>query len=187
MSSRKAGLERPYTAEEFLRIVRNIAEEKKLDYIDQLDYLLAEHDCKMTTDDADFRSDTHFGGCEGIYTVIKLVIDGRTISLFTAKTLGESQEDYIKMHVLAANLCLIARRYVDEHDDEFNWTGFDVYYVRDGKINPYMWCGKKENALSHARTLSDKGYDAIVRDNATREIIQGKEFMPSDGSTANGS
>ena len=172
MNTKKPGLERPYTHREFLRIIESIAKERKLDYFDQLDYFNAnDDDSKITDSDISFRSDTHWGGSEGVYTNYLISGCGRETYLFTAKTLGESKEDYIKMHVLAANICLIASEYVRTHDEEFNWNGYDVSYIKDGEVHPYMWCATEENALKSAQDLKQKGYSYIVRDNATRETV----------------
>lgn len=173
MNTQKPGSDRPYTYNEFLSIVKKIAEEKKLDYLDRIDYLLAsEKEEQMTSDDIDFRSDTHYGSNEGIYTDFHIACGKNRRHVFTAKTLGDSDEDYIKMHILAANICLIASDYIKKHNDEFNWTGFDVSYIKDGKTVPCWWCGKKENAIAKAEELKAKGHKTIIRDNATRKIIE---------------
>lgn len=169
---KSAGTKRPYTHSEFLKIIEDIARERKLDYFDQLDYILAhEKETTIESDDISFTSVTDFGGSEGIYTDFHVTANGKETHIFTAKTLGDSDEDYIRMHVLAANICLIASKYVREHREQFNWTGYNVSYEKDGSLVPYMWCATEENALNRAKELSLKGYKAHVRNNATRKTV----------------
>lgn len=172
MDNKKAGIERPYTFSEFLNIIEAAAKDKKLDYIDNLDYFnCSDRQEHIETDDFDVRSDTHFGGSEGIYTSFTINTGTDIKCLAVMKTLGESDEDYIKMHVLAANICLLIKDYVRKHEDEFNWTGYNVSYVKDVRTIPNMWCGSLKNATRYAAELRNKGYDAVIRENATRQNI----------------
>ncbi len=172
---KKAGVERPYTWYEFLSIIRNIVEEQKVIYHDQLDYFscsLGEGNKPIDLSVWDWHivSETDFGGCEGIYTdFYTRTEDGKRRPVFVAKTLYDSDDAYIAMHEFAALVCLIIRRYIMEHEEEFNWSGYDVGYWKGDKRTTYMTAHKYENAVRYANELKEKGERAWIRNNATRE------------------
>ena len=173
MNTRKAGSQRPYTAGEFLDIIKKIAEEKKVEFLDQLDYIISGNysGTEIKTDEFTVQSVTDFGCNEGIYSDFYLKRGYEKIQIFTAKTLSESPEAFIKMHILAANLCLIAREYLRTHQDEFNWTGFDIFYLKEDKWIPSYWCSTKERAATKAKEMSKNGYSVLIRDNETRKTV----------------
>lgn len=168
--NKKAGTERPYTFGELLQIICDTAKEEKLDYLDKLDYILAHNTDKPVEGlYLSLNSKTDYGGNEGIYS--DFYIDGKRESVFTAKTLGESDDDYVRMHTLAAHLCLIANKFFRTHKDEFNWNGYDVCYEKDGKVTPCMWTPDLQGARKHETYLKEKGYKTSIRNNATREYL----------------
>lgn len=172
--AKQAGTERPYTAQEFMRMVERMAQEKHVPYLDQLDYLLGEYDSRIVMNDpyAEVTSWTHWGGSEGIYTRLNVRnYEGEDIHIGTAKTLDERDEDYVSMCTLAGHLCVIANRYIREHRDEFNWTGYDVNYEdREGRTGGYCQC-TKERAYEIAREKKRDGMRNItIRNNETRKI-----------------
>lgn len=173
MKTRKAGSERPYTASEFLDIIKEIAEEKKVEYLDQLDYIISGSysGTEIKTNEFTVQSITDFGCNEGIYSDFFLKYGYEKIQIFTAKTLRESSEDYVKMHILAANICLIAKEYLRTHQDEFNWTGFDIFYLKEDKWIPTYWCSTKERATAKAKEMFKDNKGILVRDNETRKTV----------------
>lgn len=170
-----AGTERPYTWWEFLKIIRNIAEEQKIVMHDELDYFdtgyeQSDKPIDLGVWDWWLVSQTDFGGNEGVYSDFYVRIDGgERRHVFTAKTLDGSRDAYVKMHEFAARVCLIVRDYVEEHEDEFNWSDYDVGYWKDGKRVTYMLSHKRENALNYAGELKVSGYKAWIRDNEKRK------------------
>lgn len=120
---------------------------------------------------------TDFGGSEGIYSGFYLrggYFDGN-VRFAVAKTLGQSKEDYIRMSVLAAKICLLARDYLRNHSEEFNWSGFNLY--EDDSTNAedwFLWSGSKERAIMNLaerqKMHPDRKY--FYRDNATREMYE---------------
>lgn len=172
MGTKQAGIERPYTFSEFLGIVEKLAAEQKVEFLDKLDYFIAsEKEEKITSDDIQVSSVTDFGGCEGIYSDFTINMSGENHRLFTAKTLYEDDESFIKMHIFAVKICLIAKNYIWHHREEFNWTGFDVGCIKDGKTIPAYFCYSKENAIQRAYELKEKGLTPVIRDNETRKIL----------------
>ncbi len=173
-NKKQAGTERPYTWYEFLKIIRNIAEEQKIVMHDELDYFDADFELSDKPIDLGvwdwwLTSKTDFGGNEGVYSDFYASIEGgERRHLFTAKTLDGSREAYVKMHEFAARVCLIVRDYVEKHDDEFNWSGYDVGYWKDDKRVTYMLSHKRDNALKYAHELKSKGERAWIRDNEKR-------------------
>lgn len=171
---------KPYTHNEFLSLITAIVKERNLDYFDQLDYIIAsDRENTLTSEEISLRSDTHWGSCEGVYTSFFIRTRKGDTNIFTAKTLGESNDDYIKMHILAANICLIADEYVRDHGEEFNWEGYDVSSVKDGQVRREMWCHEKDNALGYAEALKNNGYGYQIRDNRTRKIIASAQIQQS--------
>lgn len=173
MKNKKPGIERPYTFLDFLFVIEALAKEKNVEYLDQLDYFsVGEKDEVIKSSDFNVRSETSFGGSEGIYTTFTIRTESTQRRLFVAKTLRDSDEDFIKMHVFGAQICLLIKKFRREHDDEFNWEGYDVGYIEDGKTVPCWWCRRKENALARAAEIKASGNKPVIRDNATRKIIE---------------
>ena len=184
-----AGLERAYDYNEFFDLIIRLAKEQghdfeleaNLDYFnaDREHYDMEHHkDVYRTLEDIewDIVSETHFGGNEGIYTCFYVrrydTNDHKFLryDLATAKTLGTSDEDYMAMHAMAARFELIARQYVDKHQDEFNWTGYDVTGTKDGKYFGGWFCYRADNAELRAQELLQHGADTVtIRNNSTRE------------------
>lgn len=176
MKNRKAGTERPYTFSEFFTIVTNIAKERKIDFLDKLDYIDGHswEEPDEITERFAITSVTTFGGSEGIYSDFILYNDyyNNGIHFATAKTLYESGEAFVRMSTMAANICMIAREYISTHQEEFNWSGFEVYINE----NPWLICPCKESAITHAKEFAKEHPDAKVRvrDNSTRKDVEYK-------------
>ncbi len=173
-SKKQAGVERPYTWYEFLKIIQGLLKEQNVKCHDQLDYFSADwkeqnKPIELGLWDWWIVTETDFGGSEGVYTDFYVRIDNERRHVFTAKNLGGGKDDYIGMHEFAARTCLIIRDYVQQHEDEFNWTGYDVGYWEDGERKTYMLAHKQENAMKYALELKANGRQAWIRDNVTRE------------------
>lgn len=173
MAKKIAGEERPYTFREFTNLVEAIAKERKVPYLDQLDYICSEWDEYKIMDDpyAEITPITHWGGSEGIYTTLNIRnYLGEDIRICTCKTLGEGDSDYIAMCTMAGHLCVIANRYIKKHPDEFNWKGYDIdYTTKDGLKGGYCQM-TFERAHERARELASEGCTGTIRNNETRTI-----------------
>ena len=60
-------------------------------------------------------------------------VSDRTGTIGTIKTLATSEEAFHKMAQLMADFQLVAMRHVESHIDDFNWTGFDIRYYKEGQ------------------------------------------------------
>lgn len=175
MEKKLAGTERPYTWHEFLSIIRSIMEQQNVVMHDHLDYFDADWECAykpidLSVWDWHVVSETDFGGSEGIYSGFYVRMQGEPLRrIATAKTLKEGDDAYVAMHEFAARVCLAIRHYVSDHEDEFNWTGYDVGYMEGDKRVTYMLAHEHDNALKYARELKVKGRKAWLRDNAKRK------------------
>lgn len=173
-SKKQAGTKRPYTWDEFFDIIRGIVREQ-VPYWNELDYLNVNHHwtdkpIDLGVWDWHIISETDFGGSEGVYSDFYVRMEGEPRRhIATAKTLREGDDAYISMHEFAARVCLTVRRYVKEHEDEFNWTGYDVGYWKGDERTTYMLAHKHENAMKYALELKQKGRRAWIRDNEKRE------------------
>lgn len=171
---KQAGTERPYTWWEFMRIIKAILKKKEVVMHDKLDYFNVDFRNGIMPIDLgvwDWRlaSKTDFGGSEGVYSDFYVNAEnGESRHVFTAKTLNDSREAYVKMHEFAANVCLIVRDYVQEHEDQFNWSGYDVGYWNGEERVTYMLAHKYENAIKYANELKQKGKRAWIRKNEQR-------------------
>ena len=171
---KQAGIERPYTWGEFFNIIRGIVREQ-VPYWHELDYFnlkseFADKQVDLCVHDWRVVSQTDFGPSEGVYSDFYVYVGDEPCRwLAVAKTLHENDDAYVSMHEFAARVCLAIRHYVKEHEDEFNWTGYDVGYLMDNKRITYMLAHKYENALKYANELKARGKRAWIRNNETRE------------------
>lgn len=124
MNTKKAGVERPYTYSEFLRIVEELAKEQNIEFLDHLDYFIVsilDKDKTIVNRDDDVISITTYGVSEGIYSDFYFRYNGKDTHFATAKTLFEGKEAFVQMNVMAAKICLVARDYIISHGEEFHW------------------------------------------------------------------
>ena len=189
MAKKIAGKERPYDYREFFYLVLELAKQQGHDFEIEanLDYFNAyyKYDIELHKDiygvleDIEWYllSETHFGYNEGIYThfyIRRYSYQEQKFVRFdfaTAKTLGTRDEDYLAMHTMAARFELLAKDYVDKHQEEFNWKGYDVTGYKDGRTYGGWYCPRKENSEKRAEELLQAGADYVtIRDNRSREI-----------------
>ena len=173
-----AGKERPYTFYEFQQIIMKLCKEQNVPCIDDIDYFSAkgswvsniEPQSFVNDYDIDVVSETTFGSCEGIYSHFYIWMRGKEFDFAVAKNLSSTDETFLNMSIFAAKFCLLARNYTWEHEQEFNWSGYDVGYEDEsGKFVVLMICGRKESAESYAREYKNQGLKAIIRDNSTKK------------------
>ena len=176
-----------FSAKQLFNLIDSMLEEKGLKP-DILDYGLGGDASQMIlSEEFDAVPRVTFGGSEGIYLDITLEGSERTFStgkdvlrLGTYKTLGTTKEDYIKMSLLGVEFVFALRDYVEQHMDEFNWTGYDISLFRDDE-NPAgkIWTLRSDRALEIANDFLAKYPDglAVIRDNETEakeHVSQGK-------------
>lgn len=172
MKNLTPGKDRPFTMEEFGAKIAKLAEEQKLNYFDRLDYCIPDgKEQPMNTPWISFRHKTDFGGCEGVYADLYVVIDEKEFHFLTAKTLNEGAEAYVEMNTLAARLIVIAREFVRSNWDVLAWKGYDLGFEKeDGTI--YWRNSCLNDYKEEADYLKSKGYTVYVRDNAVRKVFK---------------
>lgn len=172
-----AGKERPYTFYEFKEIIEELCKQKKVPCIDALDYFNAEgswfdfaEQLFVDDNDVDIVSQTSFGACEGVYSSFYFIKGGERIYFAVAKNLSDTDDAFLNMSIFAAKFCLLAKKYLSEHDEEFRWSGYDVGYEdANGKFVALVNCGTLEGAEAYARKLQGEGKKAIIIDNSTKK------------------
>jgi len=170
-NKKQAGTERPYTIREFVRKIEQIAKEQGVEYLDQIDYLCADPsdgEGVITNPYADLTMHVAYGGCEGIYADIMLRTEGKERDLMTAKTLGETQDDFVAISAMAARLCCIGKQYIHDHDDEFRWEGHEVTFLKDGRPYGGYALIPEEDIDEVAMRGVKEGCRVVIRDNVTR-------------------
>lgn len=95
----------------FSDVIRELIKEKDYEYEYLLDYFIGDRRiCPKPYDD--YFTITRFGGCEGIYTsfYVERESDGKHELIATAKNLGDSDADFMKMHELGTKVVLELRK-----------------------------------------------------------------------------
>ena len=170
-----AGIDRPFKFWEFQSLVEKIAKEQNIEGFDIQEYFgtaSMSRDEEIRDISFDVTTETCFGSCEGIYTDIVFWKNGERKRFAVAKTLSRRDEDFVKMSVFGAKIVLIIRKYIDEHEDEFTFSGFNVGHERDGKKLCEWICGSIESAKEKAREVQDFYGNAWIRDNSTRKFVK---------------
>ena len=160
MSKKKvAGIERPYSPRKLGELLCDyivqggFEESAKLDYFSPSD----DDETEIKKETFDVFSITEFGSNEGIYTSFYIDYPGeKRIRLMCAKTLGESKEDYVNMHMMAANVCYSFYKFVDRNIDCFIWYGYDISYTIGDKEHSYCWSYSIERVEANAREILKK-------------------------------
>jgi len=159
MSNKKktAGIDRPYTPVDLGEIIYGYIKDGDWANKARLDYFIPEayNNMEITSEEFDTFTITDFGSNEGIYTDFFIEFRGKErISLLTAKTLGTSEENYVKMHEMAAHVCYKFNDFISRNLDNFIWSGYDVSYVdRAGIEHAYCWSGSMERVAENANHL----------------------------------
>lgn len=177
-SNKKAGVERPFTLNEFWRLINDEAIKQNVAYINEIEYFDGHSinaDKTIETPCFDVISRVQYGGSEGIYASFYFSNGtDEDVKFAVAKTLLEKDKDYISMHTFAGHICLIAMNYIKNHMDEFNWVGYDVNFIKDGQKYGGWHCHSKESAYEKAKEakMKDAGLKVYIRCNSTRKTIE---------------
>ena len=166
MSNKKvAGLERPYSPRKLGELLCDYIVQGGFDNSAKLDYFSPSYDdeTEIKKETFEIYSITDFGSNEGIYTSFYIEYPGeKRIRLMCAKTLGESKEDYVNMHVMAANICYSFIKFVNRNLDSFIWYGYYLYYAIDKGVKKYCWCHSIESVYNNADDILQKHPNARV-------------------------
>lgn len=166
MSKKKvAGLESPYSPRKLGELLCDYIVQGGFENSAKLDYFSPSYDdeTEIKKETFEIYSITDFGSNEGIYTSFYIEYPGeKRIRLMCAKTLGESKEDYVNMHIMGANICYSFTKFVNRNLDSFIWYGYYVYYEVDGKEKRYCWCHSIESVYNNADDILQKHPDAKV-------------------------
>lgn len=116
---------KPYTNQELFAELC-----KRVDLPRILDYSLASTEImEVKSYECDFWNSLNYGTSEGIYLDIGLEFrnpERTVIPLGTFKTLEDSQEAMREMARLLADLICTTFHYMNEHLDDFDWTGYRI-------------------------------------------------------------
>lgn len=166
MSNKKetvAGVGRPYTAKDLGWILCKYIEDGDFENKANLDYFSPfgpDEDKEITREDFTAYALTKFGSNEGIYTSFeieyRLFPDYKIerITLLVAKTLGESEQDFVNMSEMGARVCYKFNKFVSSDLDRFIWHGYDLSYTDEsGKEVKYLWTGTMERFAYNAREI----------------------------------
>ena len=164
---------KPYMNEELFEVIVDILKKKNL-LPDILDYHLAErHDSKeIRSYEWDTIGIINFGGSEGIYLDVyaqgEIGNNESKVRLGTFKTLNRSREDFYIMAKLQTDFVYETRDFVNDHIDDFEWTGYNVRFYKGDKRTIGYTTGSKEgiNRLLKRHIESDFDY-VVITDNAT--------------------
>lgn len=168
----------------FKTIMKKLKEEKRVP--DFLEYAIPTRNKYEFRNYAfDILGTVNFGSNEGIYIDVffRGDIGDSNISsgsMGTIKTLNRDEDSFYRMAELMAAFQLAANTFVNEHLDDFTWTGFDIYYLKAGENQPK--CGftcsglkTKNEAIKRACELfpTDPRYvEAIIINNANNDKYQ---------------
>ncbi len=170
--------QKPITTAEFFNLICDNLRSKNRIPDNILDYsLAAEWKAEpIRTYEFSIRNNLDYGGNEGIYLDVWIEIseDGKrhAAELGTFKTLDTSPEAMSRMAQLLADFIIEENAYVNEHLDDFTWTGADVYALNDdGERTGWGFsCRTMEAALKRKDEMAATHPRVAVRDNATRKV-----------------
>lgn len=117
----------------------------------------------ITGYDWDVWSSLRFGKNEGIYLDIGAIFqpEHRIIHLGTFKTLQTDLDAMREMGRLLADIVYTVHELVNNNLDDFDWTGYEVHGIRNGKPDPHgMAYETHEKAFDAVRKTVDH-YDAV--------------------------
>ena len=172
-TGKQAGIDRPYSCYEFKKIIERLAKEANIVMLDSLDYFLPyDGDKLLNRNDLYIISKTDFGSNEGIYTDFYSFGSDGEKCLMVAKTLLQDDEAFVKMHEFAARVTLLANNYINTHNDEFNWTDYDLGVKGNDGVIHWVYMCDDENYVRFVSELHEKHDVVYVRDNATRKITE---------------
>lgn len=174
-----------YTASRLFEIImKKLKEEKRVP--DFLEYAIpTRNEYEFRNYAFDILGTVNFGSNEGIYIDVFFrgdIGDSNITSgsMGTIKTLNKDEDSFYGMAELMAAFQLAANTFVNEHLDDFTWTGFDIYFLKAGENQPK--CGftcsglkTKNEAFKRASELfpTDPRYvDAMIVNNANGDKYQ---------------
>ena len=166
-----------YSAETlFELIMQQLKDEGKVP--DILDYALATSESHEFRDyEFDVLGCVNYGGSEGIYIDLFYkgnIGDGRGYlpgEIGTIKTLNRDDESFHKMAVLMADFQMKATRFINQHLDDFTWTGYDADFFLEGhEGKAYGYTDKRSKTIDEAVRKAVKylnsdhpsGYDEVI-------------------------
>lgn len=166
MSKKKvAGIDRPYTVNEIGKILCEYVKDGDFENKACLDYYIADYDdeTEITKEFFDIISVTRMGGSEGIYTSFYLDYRDERIKVMTAKTLGETEDDFVNMHEMGARVCYRFDKFVGDNITRFVWYGQGVSFVgEDGKENTYVYTNGMDRVARFANEILENHPGAKV-------------------------
>ena len=172
MKNKQLNHKKLYTNETLFNTIVNILREKGL-LPDILDYDLSDrHITDIKTCEWDCTADLRFGGNEGIYLDVYAegnIGDGHEkVRLGVFKTLGESKDYFYQMAKLQADFIWETREFVNDNLHDFDWTGYDIEFYKEGTKTMHVWTASKESAYRSLKRRYKYDFDyAYLIDNET--------------------
>ena len=175
---------KPFTTSEFFNTICNILKEKE-EYPTILDYALPTRK-EFPIPNEEFRLESHlaYGGSEGIYLDLYLrredeehlkshfsEEDDKAYPLGTFKTIEDNQDAMRTMGILLADFLVESRAYVNQHLEDFNWLGYDVYISDEEGRNIEQWkytCSTVQRALDKKEILLEDHEFVTIVSNADK-------------------
>lgn len=133
-------MKKKYTNKSFYKTIVELLKEKNLlpDILWYWDEAIGS-EVEILDYEWDITGDIRFGNCEGIYLDVYATGNigyGRDMSkvlLGTFKTLGETKEYLYAMAKLEADFIWETNQFVNEHIDDFEWTGYSIEFYSEEK------------------------------------------------------
>lgn len=178
---------KPFTTVELFNVINELLKKKGV-LPDILDYgIEATNPVELRSYQFDVIGIVNFGGSEGIYLDIYAdgIVDNsnthKKIELGTYKTLRDDIDAFKVMGDLNAEFVFAARKFINEHLDDFEWFGFGVLFYKgnsDQYSFGYTYPTFEEAKNRIVRELKRPGASvtrAVVVDNANCKYT---EFNP---------
>lgn len=177
---KNAGIDRPYTTKEMFDLILEMLTEKGMYPKDLLDYHFSSNTSLNPINFYEFNviANTHFGGCEGIYTEIYLIgnigvmdkygkpEDHGEYYLGSFKTLMTSDDAFRQMALLGANAQIVAHHFIEENLDRFSWKGYSIRGYHDNNPEKYHFgieCYSEDSVIKNMdRFLAESRCDYIT-------------------------
>ena len=173
-------IKKPYTTEDlFTEILLKLKKENL--YPEMMDYSSADKSgTQILNAEWNPIGIVRFGSNEGIY----LDIYGElytadpagnekpiTLNIGTFKTLSDDRDAFYRMSRLSADFVIETRAFMRNHPEDFNWSGFDLKAIHNGKCVRWMHAAKRERALELIKQFfKHTSYDYILLiNNRTKE------------------
>ncbi len=162
---------KPYTGRELFDIVtKQLEAEGKMPEI--IEYVCPREDkgepCELRTEEFDVTATLMYGSNEGAFIDVNIRDRERNITIGVVKTCNSGDDAVRALGCLAADYMITAGKFVEDHMQEFDWTGYTIF--EDGSPVLTLRGEKAEKrAFERAKTMTG---NVRIRDNETRKWVE---------------